>query len=209
MSNNKKDIIFSLVCGEITALFVLLVIKNPYIEEFQVLVKMADLTWYLLIVFPVIFLIGVLAAKFLEKFTSLFSQIVKFVEVGVLNTFIDVGILNLLIGLTGITAGFWLVPLNAVSFLFAMTNSYFWNKSWTFKIREQATGKNFLRFLSVSGIGWLINTGVLVLITGLISPLFGLSAGAWANIAKLGAIIVSMVWNFIGYKFFVFKKNNG
>ena len=192
-----------------TALFLLLVIKNPYIEEFQSLAKIADLAWFLLAAFPIIFFIGVLVAKFLEKFTAIIFQIVKFAEVGVLNTFIDAGILNFLIGASGITAGVWLAPLNTISFLFAMTNSYFWNKFWTFKNEGQATGKNFMQFLMVSGIGWGINTGILVLVTSLVSPLFSLSAGAWANIAKFGAIFISMVWNFVGYKFFVFKKNNG
>jgi len=187
----------------------LLVIKNPYIKEFQSLAKIADLAWFLLVALPAVFLIGILVGKFLEKFTPIIFQIIKFGEVGVLNTFVDAGILNLLIGISGITAGVWLAPLNTVSFLFAMTNSYFWNKFWTFKKEGKATGKNFLQFLIVSGIGWSINTGILVLVTSLIPPLFGFSTGAWANIAKFGAIFISMVWNFVGYKFFVFKKANG
>lgn len=207
--NNKKDVIFSLICGELTALFLLLVIKNPYIKEFQSLAKIADLSWFLLVALPIVFFIGILVGKFLEKFTPVIFQIVKFGEVGVLNTFVDAGILNFLIGASGITAGIWLAPLNTVSFLFAMINSYLWNKFWTFKGAGRATGKNFLQFLVVSGIGWGINTGILVLVTSLITPLFSLSAGAWANVAKLGAISVSMIWNFLGYKFFVFKKNNG
>ncbi len=206
MQNYKRDIIFSLICGELTALFLLLVIKNPYITEFQNLARIADLAWFLLVAFPIIFFVGILVGKFLEKFTVIIFQIVKFGEVGVLNTFVDAGILNFLIGASGITAGVWLAPLNTVSFLFAMTNSYFWNKVWTFKNEGRATGKNFLQFLVVSGIGWGINTGILVLVTSLVSPLFGLSAGAWANIAKLGAIFISIIWNFFGYKFIVFKK---
>lgn len=206
MKSIKKDAILSLICGELTALFLLMVIRNPYVTEFQGLAKMANLAWLLLAVFPIIFFVGILVGKFLEKFITIIFQIVKFGEVGVLNTFVDAGILNFLMGASGITAGVWLAPLNTVSFLFAMINSYFWNKFWTFKSEGQATGKNFLQFLVVSGIGWSINTGILVLVTSFVSPLFGLSTGAWANIAKFGAIFISMIWNFIGYKFIVFRK---
>lgn len=214
MGNNKKDAILSLVCGGLTALFLLLVIKNPYVAEFQVLAKMGNLAWILIVVLPIVFLIGFLAGRILSKVSAVFSQIVKFVEIGILNTFIDAGILNLLISLTGITSGGGLAPLNTASFLCAMTNSYFWNKFWTFKnpsassgpAGDRATGKNFLQFLIVSGIGWGINTGFLVLVTKYFAPMFGLSSGGWANLVKLGSISISMIWNFLGYKFIVFKK---
>ena len=204
--NNKKDAILSLICGEVAALFLLLVIKNPYVTEFQSLAKIGNLAWILIVIFPIVFLVGFFVGRLLSKVFAVFSQIVKFAEVGVMNTFIDAGILNLLIRLTGITSGGALAPLNTVSFLCATTNSYFWNKFWTFKKEGQMTGSNFLQFLVVSGIGWGINTGILVLVTSLVPPMFGLSAGAWANLAKLGAIFVSMIWNFLGYKFIVFKK---
>lgn len=208
MGNNKKDIVFSLVCGELTSWFCIFVIKNPYVTEFQGLAKIGSLVWILPIVLPIVFLIGFLVAQFASKFISVIGQIVKFGEIGVMNTFVDLGILNLLIWITGITSGWGLAPLNSVSFLFAATNSYFWNKFWTFKTGGQATGKNFLQFLLVSGVGWGINTGILVLGTKYLAPMFGLSAGGWLNMIKLTATFVAMFWNFLGYKFIVFKKTS-
>jgi hypothetical protein len=32
----------------------------------------------------------------------------------------------------------------------------------------------------------------------------GISAGRWANVGLLFATLASVVWNFVGYKFFVF-----
>ena len=206
MSSSKKDVILSLVCGELTAWFLLFVINNPYVTEFKSLAKMGSLIWILPIVFPVLFLVGVLVAQLISRFIQVMNQIVKFVEVGVLNTFIDVGILNLLIWLSGITAGGRLTPLNSVSFLCAATNSYFWNKLWTFKKEGQVQGKEFGQFLAVSIVGWLINTGIVVLGTTFFAPVAFLSAGAWVNVMKLVATFVAMFWNFIGYKFIVFKK---
>jgi putative flippase GtrA len=202
MKDFKKDALLSLLCGALTAAFAFLVIKNPYVTEFAGLAKYASY----LIVLPVIFFIGALVGKFLEKFMPVLYQIVKFGEVGVLNTFVDMGVLNLLIAVTGITSGAQIGLLNTVSFLLAVTNSYFWNKVWTFKTNNQAQSKTFAQFVLVSIVGWGINTGIVILGTSVIAPALGLSAGAWANVIKLLATFVSMVWNFIGYKFFVFKN---
>jgi putative flippase GtrA len=201
----KKNIIYSLICGELSSWFFIFVIKNPYIEEFKGLVGMESFVWILPVVLPIVFLVGVLIGQVLSKLFAIISQIVKFLEVGVLNTFIDIGILNVLVWVSGITSGAGLAPLNTVSFLCAATNSYYWNKFWTFKKEGQMKGKEFFQFLVISIIGWGINTGIVVLGTTFLSPVAALSAGAWVNIMKLVATFVSMAWNFIGYKFIVFK----
>ena len=206
MKSLKRDAILSLICGEITSWFLILVIKNPYIKEFGGLAKMESLIWALPIVLPIIFLTGTLIGRAFSRLFEVISQIVKFLEIGVLNTFIDLGILNFLVGLSGVTSGLGLAPLNTFSFLCAATNSYYWNKFWTFKKAGQMAGKEFLQFLVVSIIGWGINTGIVVLGTTFMSPLASLSAGAWINVAKLLATFISMVWNFVGYKFIVFKS---
>ncbi len=210
MNNSKKDIIFSLICGELTSWFLIFVIKNPYVEEFRGLAKIESLIWILPVLFPIIFVLGVLIGKAISKFIKVIFQIVKFLEIGVLNTFIDIGILNLLVWLSGITVGFGLTPLNTASFLCAATNSYYWNKFWTFSAstedsQEQGKRGKFLQFLLISVIGWGINTGIVVLGTTFLAPMASLSSGAWMNVMKLIATFIAMIWNFIGYKFIVFK----
>lgn len=136
------------------------------------------------------------------------KQFAKFVIVGGINTGIDFLVLNTLIYVTGIEAGSRLFILNSISFSVAVMNSYFMNKYWTFQDKtktEQATIK-FSAFFIISIIGLLINGAVLTSITTHIPPFFNLSAVMWANIAKLFATGFSLVWNFIGYKLFVFKK---
>jgi putative flippase GtrA len=201
----KKNIIYSLVCGELASWFLIFIIKNPYIEEFEGLGKLEGLVWLLPIAFPIVFLLVILIGQIISKLFSVISQIVKFAEVGVLNTLIDLGILNLLIWVSGVTSGVGLAPLNTISFLCAATNSYYWNKFWTFKKEGGVRRKEFIQFLVVSIIGWGINTGIVVLGTTFLSPVGALSAGAWVNVVKLIATFVSMAWNFLGYKFIVFK----
>lgn len=139
--------------------------------------------------------------------TKTLFQFIKFSIVGVTNTAIDFGVLNLLMWMTGIYKGKTIFLLNSISFLVAVTNSYIWNRIWTFKSKERNIAGQFFQFLIISIIGILINGGIVYGISTFISPVFGLSAPVWANIAKAVATAVSLIWNFIGYKFIVFKKS--
>lgn len=142
----------------------------------------------------------------LEKFPFI-KQFIKFFVVGTINTAIDFLVLNLEMGLTGITSGPSMFLLNSISFSVATTNSFFMNKKWTFEDKgDQKEGVKFSQFLIVSVIGITINGGVVYAITSFVNPLFGMSPQLWANIAKLFATAISLVWNFLGYKFIVFKK---
>lgn len=201
----KKDLIYSLIVGFITSWFLIFVIKNPCIEEFRGLLILERAVWFLPVVLPIVFLVGILLAGALARIVRVIFQVVKFAEVGVSNMAIDFGILNLLIWLTGVTGGWSIAPLNAASFLVATTNSYFWNKFWTFKKAGTAGGKKFTQFLIISTIGIGINTGIVVAGTSLMAPFLQMSPGAWVNVMKILATFASMTWNFLGYKFIVFK----
>lgn len=139
---------------------------------------------------------------------KLIRQFAKFVIVGGINTGIDFLILNSLMYVTGITTGLELFALNSFSFSIAVVNSYFMNKRWTFqdKTKIEQEPIKFSEFFIISIIGLIINGLVLTGITSYIPVLFGLSTVLWANIAKLMATGFSLIWNFIGYKFFVFKR---
>ena len=152
------------------------------------------------------------------KILSLVRQFGKFVIVGVINTGVDFLVLNIEIKITGITSGGSIFILNAISFSIATVNSYFLNKFWTFQDKGQ-TGQTakFSQFLAVSFVGIVINSAIVYLMTTFITPFFGISAilalvagknvnQLWANVTKLAATAISLIWNFIGYKIWVFKK---
>ena len=135
------------------------------------------------------------------------KQLIKFVVVGVINTGIDFVILNIEMALTNISSGPGMFVQNAISFSLATINSYYLNKRWTFEDKDtQKEGVKFSQFLIVSLIGVSINSLVVYGITTFIPPVAGLNPKLWANIAKLIATGVSIIWNFLGYKFIVFKK---
>ena len=136
-----------------------------------------------------------------------FMQFGKFFIVGILNTGLDFAVLNFLMWMTQAYKGPSIVIFGTISFCVAVTNSYFLNKYWTFsdKGKEQAP-QQFIKFLSVSIVGLVLNNSIIYAITTLVNPVFGLTPVLWANFAKVVATAVVLAWNFAGYKLFVFKK---
>lgn len=130
------------------------------------------------------------------------QQIIKFVVVGVFNTLLDFAVLNLLILLSGVASGTPFIFFKAVSFLIAVVNSYFWNRRWTFRSDKQV----FIQFFVVSAVGLLLNVGTASFLVNILGPQFGLSEKIWANVGAAGGTLVVMTWNFLGYKFLVFRK---
>lgn len=137
------------------------------------------------------------------------KQISKFIVVGIINTGIDFAVLNALMFSMKIYSGKWLILFNSISFAAAVINSYFLNKYWTFKAQNasELNTKQFSQFLIISIVGISINDAIVYGIATFTSPLFGFSPQIWTNTAKIFATLASMIWNFIGYKFIVFKKS--
>ena len=55
-------------------------------------------------------------------------------------------------------------------------------------------------------IGIFINSGIVIFLTTCVDPLFNLSPERWLNIAKVCATAISLIFNFLGFKFLVFRK---
>lgn len=138
---------------------------------------------------------------------NFFKQFVKFALVGALNTGVDFLVLNIEMLITGITSGPLMFVQNIISFSIATTNSYFLNKHWTFRDKSKSQeGFKFAQFLTISVIGAFINSAIVYSATTFLDPMFNLSPTLWANLTKLLATGISLIWNFLGYKFIVFKK---
>jgi putative flippase GtrA len=140
-------------------------------------------------------------------FASFFFQLAKFGAVGAANFSVDIGVLNLLMLLTQIASGPFFTLFKAISFVAAVTNSYFWNKHWSFgdKSRNDIQ-KEFSQFFLVSVIGALINISTSHILVNIIGPLGGINEKLWATLAAAIAAVIVLSWNFLGYKFIVFKN---
>lgn len=154
--------------------------------------------------------LGVGLGEFLARWIPMFAQLGKFGAIGILNTAIDFAVLNILSRASGITAGIVLGGVNMPGFAIAVVNSYFWNKLWVF--RDKTKGESLLgdfpRFFVVTLIGVLINSGLIIALTTYAPFLAGIAPGTRLNIAKAAATLVTLIWNFAGYKLIVFRTQS-
>ncbi len=199
----RSDVISSLIIGEAAALLMLAVARNLAIPS-----GLAASLKFLPVVFPVFTFVAMAVGTLLAKRIAVFYQLSKFILVGGLNFLIDLGVLNLFIAATDISTGFWVIVFKALSFLVAVISSFFWNKFWTFSsLGTETAGRQFTGFFIVSAIGLLINDGSFATFNAL-GPAGSLDTKTWASIAAAGAAVVGLIWNFLGYKFLVFRRES-
>lgn len=169
-----------------------------------------------IIFFALFAAIGVYAGYLLSKIKTFFFQLAKFGATGAANSAIDIGVLALLVALfysdTAIIPTLSFIIFRVISFLLANTNSYFWNKFWSFgdkttKKDSSKTGKTteFGKFIMVSTIGLIINVTVSSIVNASHSYV-PINPQTWATIAAIAGTIITLTWNFLGYKLIVFKK---
>lgn len=122
---------------------------------------------------------------------KLLAQIMKFGVVGVIATVIDFGIMNLLhYGL-----GLNILIANTSGFIVSLIFNYVASMKYVFAHKEGMSRREFIIFVMLSVIGLALNDGiVLALNTGL---------GLEANIAKICATALVMVYNFVTRKIFL------
>lgn len=203
----KIDIISPIVLGLIIAALIISLLKVLE-TQLQISGDKAILIWVALIVLvPSSLVLWVYITFHLGKRRHIFFQFGKFLPIGVANTAIDFGSLNLLILMSGVDKGLWFSVFKGISFVCAVANSYLWNRYWTFEGGgTEGIGRQFLKFLIVAGIGFVINVAVASFIVNYVEPFGGVSPILWANIGAFASIILVIIWNFFGYKFLVFKK---
>lgn len=132
----------------------------------------------------------------------------RFVIVGVINTVVDLGVLNILIQVTHTgERGLPFMLVKTTSFMVAVMNSYFLNRSWTFRAtgRQKSLVRSGTQFVAVSLIGAVVNVGTASYVATFVSPIIGLEK-LWPSAAALVGTAFSFVCNFIGYKYFVFAS---
>jgi len=199
----KNDIILSLIIGEITAWYFFLFLRDLAADSRIISIVL----WTLPIVFPILSVIGIWLAYLIGKKFLFIFQLAKFLLIGVFATIVDLGLLALLIWMSGITAGLAYSAFKGITFIVATVSKYWGDKVWAFEQKETAgLGKEFTKFFLVTLVGMVINVGVASFTVNLIGPQFGLSAGVWANLGGIIAAFATVLWNFVGYKFIVFKK---
>lgn len=165
-------------------------------------------SWWFAFILSILSVIGITVGYYLGKFVRPFLyQMSKFGLVGVGNTVIDTGLFSLFIFLSGITSGIFISLFRTLSVFAAIVNSYVWNKYWSFEKKDsQEVPKEFIHFVLISIVGMVINVSLTSFLVNVLGPQGGISPTAWATLAGIIPVPLVLVWNFVGYKLFVFKK---
>jgi putative flippase GtrA len=145
-------------------------------------------------------------------------KVFRFACVGIINTVTDLTILNTLVFVFHAPA----IPANLVSASISITLSYFLNHHIVFRSPEKRSLKRFAHFFAITGFGILAIQSLVIYIvihildhhqsgvTHLVAHLhLHLSNKAFdLNFGKILAIVITMIWNFLAYHFFIFKHKD-
>ena len=145
------------------------------------------------------------------------QQFARFALVGIVSTILDIVLLNIL----SIWLGMSFILANIIATSIATVANYFAHERWTFRTEEDEERRNHLPayllvtfsslYIVQSGVLWILEKKwsfpVLVLSDLALQQhiIKSVTTATTLNIAKLYALTIGAVWNFVLYRAFVFK----
>jgi len=195
----KIDLILGFLVGEGIALLFLWLLKKSEIS-------IPFLNFLVIFLFPILTIFGIYISFLIGKRFLFFYQFAKFALIGAFFTLIDLTVLNFLMEWLKITNKDQLkyTLFTTISFVVATILKYFGDKYWAFeKTEKEKMHVEFSLFFTitlVSGVIQVTSASFLFKALSFFNPFLA------GNLAKIGGIILASIWNFLGYKFLVFKK---
>lgn len=198
LSSNEKDFLSAFIAGAITGQLASWVLVSifPNVALYKT---------------PMLLFLGALGMPLVETACTFSSRWFKFMEqagkfgiVGVLNTVIDLFVVSMFVIFMPKTTSTIFVAFKTISFFIAATNSYFWNKWWTFRHNGNVSAFDFVRFLVPTVVGGVLNIGVAALVVSLFAHA-GMVSITLANAGAIAGTAVAFVWNFLMYRNIVFR----
>lgn len=203
----KTDLFLALAIGVFSALMMIFVGGN-FGEENKFFETAVSYNGYFLAIFPLLCVLWIIATRFAVKFIGLtIYQLGKFVLTGGFNFLLDATILNFFIFTTGIIDGAPQTGFKSIAFIFGAISSYLLNRYWTFSIGlKKNTRKEIYQFLTVVLTSFILNISVDYVFVNMVGSFWNMNPALWAQFSAVLASAMAMIWNFIGYKFFVFNN---
>lgn len=155
--------------------------------------------------FPIVLVSGFIFLFFLSLWKKQFIRVARFAAVGTLSSSIEFSLINFLFFLTGVSSGVYFSVFKAITFTVAVINSYLFNKLWTFESKNKKIHTEFAKFFASNLIGLSLNVGVASFVVNVIGAPTGVSPIIWANFGVFISIFIAMSWNFLSYRFIVFR----
>ena len=185
----RNDIIFAVVCG--------LAMAWVGIDFFN------KLAWIFFILLPILSIIGLWICNIIGQRKLFFRQAGRFALTGIFADVVDIKAFQLF----ALISPAYALVLKGTSFLIAMAIKYLGNKYWAFEKHEKdGMKKEIIQFFLLTMVGLALNVGSFYYFVTVLGPQFSISIKAWTELSIIFAALVAAVWNFLGYKFVVFKK---
>lgn len=198
----KTDLIFALVAGVAVAWFF-----ANLARDIEFLASRPYLNAALFVSLPTLAVLGLWLASWLGRKYLFIFQAAKFLLLGALATLVDWGGFKAFEAILALNFPLANNIYKTLSFVVATFAKYWGNKFWAFEKTEKGgIGKEMLQFYIVTGLGLAVDVGIFSVIVNNIGPQWGIPFKTWETLGVVGAAIVVSIWNFLGYKFIVFKK---
>lgn len=194
------DIIFALIAGRIIGF-----LFGDFLKEWEIHINiyLNLLVWF---VFPLISLFCLWLAYLMGRKMLFVFQGAKFLLIGAAATVIDLKLFEFiwrffLSNMPGVS-----VIAKGISFIVATSLKYWGNKHWAFQKHEKEDiHKEIAQFFIITLISLVVDI-LSFYYFAIISPNFGIPTAIWIKLSVIFAALIAALWNFLGYKFFVFKK---
>ncbi|MCX6722046.1 MAG: GtrA family protein [Candidatus Staskawiczbacteria bacterium] len=189
----KNDIIFAIISGLSVAWVC---------DDFLAKYNLRRYSLVLLFALPVLAVLGLWLADIIGRKQLFVRQVGKFALAGAAADVVDIKVFQLLFQLTN----FSLIS-KSISFLAATFLKFWWNKYWGFeKPQKDGIKKEITQFFLITVVGLAINLISFNYFTAITGPQFSMTPDIWRESSTIFAALIASVWNFLGYKFIVFKK---
>lgn len=200
----KRDLVMAAFISEIDALLIMWLCS--------VLNACGSFDWLVSILWligPLMGLLGIYIADWLGSFSESLWQASKTILVGSLNILIETSLITIaqkILWTPDFVKEHYPVVISII-FLIAATNSYFWNKFWSFEKRDTEDKiKEAGKFYTITITGYILSVLISSTIAQRVTPMFGCTTAGWNLAANVIAAVIVFVYHFMGYKFIVFKK---
>lgn len=195
------DIIFALVSGRVIG-----ILLGDFLKGWGINI---GFYWWLAIwfIFPLISLFLLWISYLIGRRLLFVFQGAKHLLVGASATVVDLKIFELLVWVLGIFSFTNPIASKVISFLASTLLKYLGNKYWTFqKPEKEYIYKEIIQFFYITFVGLLIDVASFYYLIRIMGPQFAIPDSIWVKLSIIFAALAAALWNFLGYKFLVFKK---
>tara|TARA_Y100000310_G_C20400183_1_gene677026 strand:- start:288 stop:674 length:387 start_codon:yes stop_codon:yes gene_type:complete len=124
----------------------------------------------------------------------MYKQLAKYFTIGTISTLINLSVLYLLVEYFN----FYYILAAAIAYILAITNSFFWNKKWTFNNKLHEYRKQYGKYLLVSVFGLIISLSLLIFFVEVLN--------FWYLLSQLFSIAFVGMATFLSNKYWTFRK---